>query len=430
MKSIRVEWERFRDSALVRNAGWMTAGQGGGVGLQVVYFVILARLLGVSQYGVFTGAFAFTSIAAQYSSLGSGVVLIRYVSGDRNVFSAYWGNVLLVTCSVSVALIATLHFLAPHLLNPYSAALVPLAAIANCFASQLTAETGRVFQAFEQMRITAVLGLLTSLLRTVIVIAMFLALHHATAWQWAVASTLVSVLGAGIAVGTVTVHFGMPTFRAEIFRKHAFEGFGYSFAGSTTVFYNDIDKTMLSHYGMNLANGIYSMAYRVIDIASIPISAIQAASISQFFQRGRLGIFPAAALSTRLLKHVLPVMALLALAIFVSAPLIPWLAGSGFAQSVLALRWLCLIPVFRSVQTITGSALTGAGHQTYRTLAQVVAGGLNFALNLSAIPRYGWRGAAWTSLATDAAIAGMNFTLLHVLIWREQRRNRADGSPL
>jgi O-antigen/teichoic acid export membrane protein len=263
------------------------------------------------------------------------------------------------------------------------------------------------------------LGLLTNLLRTLAVIAMLLLLHHATAWQWAVASTIVSVIGAGIAVGNVTVRFGIPKVQARIFRKHAFEGFGYSFAGSTTVFYNDFDKTMLSHYGMNLANGIYSMAYRVIDVASIPISAIQAASVAKFFQRGRLGVSSAGELANRLLSRTLPLMILLTVAMFVSAPLIPRLLGHEFGQSVQALRWLCLIPIFRSVQTITGVALTGAGYQRYRVLAQVIAAGLNLGLNLWAIPHYGWRGAAWSSLGTDAAMGAMNWTVLRALIWKE-----------
>jgi O-antigen/teichoic acid export membrane protein len=421
MRLVRNEYLKLRESKLFRNTGWMVAGQGTGFLLQAVYFIMLARLLGATQYGIYAGAFAFTSIAAQYSSLGSGVVLIRYASGERKVFATYWGNILLSTCAVSAVIIAALYLLAPHLLNPYSAALVPLAAISNCFAGQLTVETGRVFQAFEQLRVTALLNLLTSLLRTLVVLAMLVVLHHSTAWAWAVASTIVTLIGAVLAVGNVTVRFGWPKFEARVFRKHIVEGVGYSFASSTTVLYNDVDKSMLSHYGMNLANGIYSMAYRVVDIASIPISAINAASISQFFQRGRSGVTPAAKLSYRLLKRAFPISMLLSVGMFGAAPLIPLVAGQGFAQSASALRWLCLIPVFRSVQTLSGAALTGAGFQRYRTLAQVAAAALNFGSNLWLIPAYGWRGAAWSSLATDGAMGAMNLSILQLLVWRETK---------
>ena len=57
--------------------------------MQAVYFAILARLLGATDYGIFAGAFAFTNLAAQYSTLGSGAIFIRYVSeinrGSRSI---------------------------------------------------------------------------------------------------------------------------------------------------------------------------------------------------------------------------------------------------------------------------------------------------------------------------------------------------------
>jgi O-antigen/teichoic acid export membrane protein len=56
--------------------------------------------------------------------------------------------------------------------------------------------------------------------------------------------------------------------------------------------------------------------------------------------------------------------------------------------------------------------LTGAGLQSYRTIAQVIAAGFNFALNLWLIPQYGWHGAAWSSLATDATLGAMNGGIL------------------
>jgi O-antigen/teichoic acid export membrane protein len=98
--------------------------------------------------------------------------------------------------------------------------------------------------------------------------------------------------------------------------------------------------------------------------------------------------------------------------------------GPGFAQSVSALRWLCLIPVFRSVQLMAGCALTGAGLQRYRTTAQVFTVGLNLGLNCWWIPKYGWRGAAVSSLLTDGFIAAMNLGLLQVL--KAQRKPDAS----
>ena len=82
----------FPKSSLGRNIGWMAVGQVLGFALRAVYFIIIARLLGVVQYGIVVGAFAFVNIVAQYSRAGSGMVLLRYVSANHQRFAVYWGQ--------------------------------------------------------------------------------------------------------------------------------------------------------------------------------------------------------------------------------------------------------------------------------------------------------------------------------------------------
>ena len=65
---------------LAKNAGWMFLGQGVSFAVQACYFILLARLLGANQYGIFVGAAAAVSLLSQYSTLGSGLVLVRQVS--------------------------------------------------------------------------------------------------------------------------------------------------------------------------------------------------------------------------------------------------------------------------------------------------------------------------------------------------------------
>ena len=409
---------------LVRNTGWMMAGQGCGVLLQAIAFVLLARLLGANQYGIFAGAFAFTGLVAQYGSLGSGTLLLRYVSVDRCAFAVYWGNILISVFAIGVALVLALRCMAPRMLNSSSASLVVMTALSNCLFTPLTEQTARVFQCFDRMRVTMALNLLTNLMRTLAVLWMLWRWHDATAWQWAFASTVISAIAAAIAVGAVSVCFGPPQFVLRIFFRHGFEGLGYSFASSTMSIYNDVDKTMLCHYGMNAANGVYSMAYRVVDIATIPIYSVREAVLPRLFRHGREGIRDASLLSYRLLKRALPFSLLVGLCMFVAAPLIPRFAGPEFAESATVLRWLCLIPVLRSVHIILGSVLTGAGMQSYRTAGQLTAAGINFVLNLWAIPHYGWLGAAWVSLITDGALCLLTWGILHGLALKKGEQER------
>jgi O-antigen/teichoic acid export membrane protein len=412
MIAIAQELRRIRESPLARNAGWMVLGQGSGFLLQAAYFILIARLLGAYEYGVYAGAFALTSIIGQYSALGSGTIFLRYVSADPRKFPLYWGNILMATTMASAVVIAGLWLTAGRLLTPGSQAITLLAAVANCFCNQLTSSAAKVFQTYEQLRLTAALNLATNFARTLAAGAMLLAIHRASAYQWSVATVLVSMAAAVAAVATVTVKFGKPSFSLETLRANLWEGFGFSFATSTSTAYNDIDKTMLGHYGMNAANGIYTMAYRIIDVATIPVLAIREAAMPRFFRRGIDGIRESAALAVVLLKRTVP-LGLLAMVLIVGvAPVVPHLAGSGFRETVSALRWLCLIPLFRSIHQMTGSAITGSGLQRYRTGTQLAAVGLNVGLNLWLIPRHGWLGAAWSSLATDGMLAVLNCAAL------------------
>jgi O-antigen/teichoic acid export membrane protein len=408
MIAFKKELQKVRSSSLARNAGWVFVGQGIGLLLQAVYFVLLARLLGTREYGIYAGAFALASMPSAYSTLGTGTLLVRYVSADKRLFSIYWGNVLLVTSITSFAVVGVLHIIAKHLLDPGSAAIVVLCAVGNCFCSQLATCAGQVFQTFEKLRITATLNLLTNFLRFLAAGTMLFSLHRATAWQWAIASLAVSLIAALTAVITVTVKYGRPKFQPKIFFSGAAEGFGYSFATSTTSVYNDLDKTMLSHYGMHVANGIYTMAYRVVDIATIPVLSIRDAAMPRFFREGARGLKHSAHLASRLLKRAVVLALFSTVVMFFLAPLIPRIVGPGFTESILALRWLCLIPVFRSVHQMAGSALTGAGLQKYRTSSQLTAAVASLCLNVALIPRYGWLGAAWGSLVTDGLLAAMN----------------------
>lgn len=401
---------RLQTGSLAHGAAWMFAGQGTNVALRAAYFILLARLLGVTQYGIFVGAFAFVSLATPFSSLGSGLVFMQHVASNCSDYALYWGNILLTTAGVGVLLAIAMSYLAPHFLNPASASVALMVAISECIFQQLFLCTGQVFQTFEHMRMMAVAGVFGSAFRLLAVVFLTVWVHRATARQWAEWSMIASALAAAAGIALVTKTYGRPRFSSRLSIARLGEGLNFSIASSTQSVYNDMDKTILSHYGMNVANGIYTMAYRIVDIASIPILALDAAVLPRFFREGSTESI--GRLSRRLAKRGALLGIAAAVVMFICAPVIPILIGKGFEGSVSALRWLCLIPALRAVHQLSGSAITGAGCQRYRTAAQFSAAAFNFGLCLWLIPRFGWIGAAWTSLATDGSLGLVNWILV------------------
>jgi O-antigen/teichoic acid export membrane protein len=273
------------------------------------------------------------------------------------------------------------------------------------------------------MRLTATLNLLTNLFRLILACSMLFVMHHAIARQWAVAMLVISICAACAAFTVVTHRFGWPRFKPSLLWTRGAEGFVFAVSGSTTSAYNDFDKVMLGHYGMTVANGIYSMAYRVINIATMPIQSIEAAAFPRFFREGAKGVSAVQPLAVKILKRTVVLGLASAVGIFLLAPIIPFFIGKGFTPSISALRWLCLIPFFRSFHLCAGDAIAGVGQQKLRLACQLIAAGSNFALNLYLIPHYSWLGAAIASLITDAGLAVLTWS---VLFWL-RRRERATA---
>ena len=65
--------------------------------------------------------------------------------------------------------------------------------------------------------------------------------------------------------------------------------------------------------------------------------------------------------------------------------------------------------MLKTFHYFAADSLTGAGYQGVRTAVQVGIAVFNVLVNLWIIPAYGWRGAAWSSLASDG--------LLAVILW-------------
>ena len=85
--------------------------------------------------------------------------------------------------------------------------------------------------------------------------------------------------------------------------------------------------------------------------------------------------------------------------------------------------WLALLPFLKTIHSLLADTLTGSGHQRRRTLIQIVAAGFNVLVNLWLIPAYSWRGAAWSSLATDTLLA----VLMCLAVIQVHRSTRPHG---
>jgi O-antigen/teichoic acid export membrane protein len=196
------------------------------------------------------------------------------------------------------------------------------------------------------------------------------------------------------------------------------EGLSFSFSNSSISAYNDIDKTFLVSLGQTYAAGIYSAAYRVVDVATAPLYGIYTAATPRLFREGGRSVSHASAQSRRLLLRTIPYGLIVAAALYFGAPVLPRLFGASFQGSVAALRWLCLLPLLRVFHYAWGTTITASASQWNCTATQFGAAALNLLLNFLLIPRWSWQGAAVASLLTDGSLAISS----RFVLWWIQRR--------
>jgi O-antigen/teichoic acid export membrane protein len=408
----------------------MLLGQGVNFFLQAASFTVLARLLGVTEYGIFAGAFALVNIVTPYSSLGANMLFMRYVSKDRSKAPVYWGNALVVTATVSGGIAAAFFFAGPALTHIPSGTIFVVLTLSNCLLGQIASLGSAVFQTFEQMRSTATLTFLSNLFRFLILLLMLVTLHHATATEWSL-----GVLGASVGAALLSLFWArrvIPavSFDLKLTLQRMWEGIGYSFAGSAQSVYNDVDKTMLSHYGLNRENGFYSLAYRIVDFSTAPIVAMDSAVLPRMFHLSHEDMRGVVRLAFKSARLAILFGVVIAVGVLLVSPLVPHIVGRDFSGVLVALRWLCLLPLLRGIHRMTGGALTSTGRQGIRTTAQFSVAGINFLLNLWWIPTYGWIGAAWSSVVSDGLLALLNSLLLFWLwnhLSNEERSETMGG---
>ncbi|MCG8606817.1 polysaccharide biosynthesis C-terminal domain-containing protein, partial [bacterium] len=75
-----------------------------------------------------------------------------------------------------------------------------------------------------------------------------------------------------------------------------------------------------------------------------------------------------------------------------------------YALSVEVVRWLAVTPLLQSIHYLAANTLTGAGFQNIRGSIQLAVAGINILLNLWLIPIYSWKGAAWSTIGSEALL--------------------------
>jgi O-antigen/teichoic acid export membrane protein len=393
-------------SKLARNTAWMSLGQGFRFAVQAVYFTVIARSLGSQNYGTFVGVAALVSMLYPFGSLGSGNLLIKNVARDPKTFHKMWGISLLTTaCCGSMLVLVVLGLSTIVLPSGIPVRLVLCVALSDIVGLSLITIAGQAFQAMEQLRWTAAIQAGISSLRLLAALLLITIWPRPTAMEWGYAyfaSTVAIVTGA---IVLVTRKLGYPNLSATRSLSEFREGLYFSIGLSAQTIYNDIDKTMLARLGTLQATGIYGAAYRLVDVSFAPIAGLLYSAYPTLFRLGASGVGQSLGYAKRLLVRAEAFALIAAGTMFIGAGAVPLVLGPEYRETANALRWLAIMPCIKAIHYFISDALSGGGYQGIRCAIQTGVAVFNVGINFWLIPAYSWRGAAWSSIASDGLLA-------------------------
>lgn len=416
-------WASLRHP-MARSTGSLLVGLGGRVVLQAVYFLLLAHGLGVKDYGAFAGMLAVVSIISPFSTFGAINILIRDTALDPREAPSHFATTNVIAWLGGIAITLILVAASPLVLPKG----IPVWAFASVVLSEalwarLIEVASAAFQGLHKMGRVARIQLSMPALRCAVAAALVLIFGRIGLGTWCVAYLVTSFSCAALVSALTRRTLGAGDRRVRSYVRQWRDGILFSVSLASQSVYNDIDKAMLSNLGSLSANGIYSAAYRIVEIGFAPMRAVLAAAYPRFFAHGAGGLSNSIKFASRLALPSFVVCLAGSVGLFFGADLIPFVLGSGYNDSILALRLLSILPLIRGCQYLAADALTGAGSQGARSIAQAAVAALNVALNIVLIPAFSWRGAVASTLICDGVLALALWAIIaskHGRRWRTQ----------
>lgn len=355
---------------------------------QAVLVLALARLLGATGYGQFVAILAVASFFAPLVGLGLQGVVLRdgarapaHLPGLLGDSLALWWRAALVFGAL--ALFATL-WLLPDGISAYAVAAFVLAEVAS---SSLVDIIGRAEQALHHSHVYGAImaGLVFARLVALSLLVVF-DQPDVSMWLWlyALASMLYAL---ALCAWTVARHRPLRTgmLRWGLVR----EGTSFIVGALSFRLQAEFNKPLLAQASYSHA-GNFSVAQRVVDLASLPLQAMQEALWPRFYA----GSHPPHRM--RIVAGVLVVLAVLGGAALVLAA--PWLSlaiGESYGPVEKMLVYLAWLPALQVVRNLLIAAIIKRGMQSYLNWIYLIAGMASLALNIVLVPVLGLLGAVW-----------------------------------
>lgn len=395
------------------------------LGLTFTWTLLLARLLGAQEYGMFAWSFAWATLLQLASVSGMDQLLARDVSTYRthNELASIRGllhrvPIIVFTNSIVVSIIAAIVALVTMDDGPLRATFLLALVLVPPLA--LTTVRQGAMQGLGRVAIGRVPDDVLRQLAFVLLIVLASSILGANfSALWSVGLEICAAIIAFVA-GTVLLLRSLPALLHTITpvydtRAWLTAAFPLWLVGGFSILLVQVDLVMVGMLRPSSDAGLYSVAARVASVVGLvefAVNATFAPIVASLIAASKFDQLRRAASKVTAGGFVLTLV--MGIAIYVGARPIMGLFGPSFVQGALVLRLLCISYILSATTGLNGTLLMMSRHG--RETAWGTAGALivNVVLNIVLIPPYGPLGAAYAWIVT---VIVWNV----LLVWQVQR---------
>ena len=391
--------------SIFKNTSWMTISQAVTSLCAFIWTIIIARYLGVSDYGVVSFAISFTSLTIIIMDLGMSTYATRELSRDKNQISKYVNNVLPFKILLSIALFL-ISWVILYLMG-YDVLTIEVTLIFTIemfFMSMVNFFNG-IFQAFEELKYQAMGTILNSgLLLVGILITIGLNLGViAIAGSYTVAYLIFLIF----MIIKFVQKFGVPGFEFDLsfWKDTVMKSAPFGLTNFFYTIYFSIDIVMLSYLSGDYATGLYKSAYNIINVFTTFYVVYQFTIfpvMSKFFVESKDLLKVSYEQSVKyLLLIILPISIY---ALLYARPIINLIYSNQYSLASVPMQILIWTVAFLFVNGAASVLLNAVDKEFTVTKIYIVAAVFNVILNSIMIPNFGYNGAAIATVISEILI--------------------------
>ena len=392
-----------------------------------IWTIVIARYLGVNDYGILGFAISLTGILAITMDLGVNSHVVREIATNYDLTPKYLGNAIpLKSLFVIGTFILTLIILILMNANTLTITITLLFTIEMVFKTFIGLINGS-FQAYEEGKYQGIGNILLNMILLIfILISIFTDLGiFGITLSYVVANFIPLVYEYII----FTKKIAKPKFEFDIDFCKTITMFALPFALSGIFYsiYYSVDTVMLSNLIGDYATGIYSASYKLISVLTVFYSVYTAVLypvMSKFFKNDEKLLVVVFEKSVKYLSLIIIPIAIAT--VLYSTDIIQLIFGIEFNESASALSILIWTVCLLFINGACGTLLNASHKEMTVTKVYFIAAVFNILLNLFMIPHYSYVGAAISTVLSDLLILTISLYVIYKLGYSVKRKLYVD----